>query len=701
MFSYFFIILAFVLIGVAILAKIFVIVFAEHDYWTNEAKQFTKEDVIVAPTRGNIFSADGKLMASSLPEYELYLDFKAGGTKKDSILKAELKTISEGLHRIFPNKSASYFRERIKAGKKAQSRYFKIYPGKASYLDYKEVCKLPIFNLSQNAGGFIPVPDNTRKQPFGSLASRTLGAMYAKVDSARSGLEYTFDEQLRGTPGKVHRQKVRNEYIDFYDIPAVNGCDLVTTLDVEIQDIAEKALRMKLEEIEAELGMAVVMDVKTGDVKAIANLTRGKSGRYYEEQNNAVSNLLEPGSTFKTASMMVALEDGKVTPDTKIDTKNGIVMMGGRPMKDWNWHKGGYGEITATEALMYSSNVGVSLIINEAYGKDKRHKQQFVDGLKRLGITEQLKLQITGSPKPNVKGPEDGKDFQGTTLPWMSIGYETQIPPINILTFYNAIANDGKMMKPRFATALVKGDEVVERFPTEVIREKICSDRTLKQIRMMLREVVANGTGKPAGCKLFETAGKTGTAQLNYGRGERVGHLVSFCGYFPADNPKYSCIVSIKNPHKGYPSGGGMSGAVFARIAERVYARGLRLDYREARDSNSVMIPDVKTGFERETRYLLDKLDIDHEMKRLEDEHEGLCWTTANHQNGQLTLEEKTASDRLVPNVRGMGARDAVFLLEQKGLNVHLEGVGKVKKQSIGPGNVIHKGQTILLTLGN
>ena len=696
MLSYLFIILLFILMGAAIIVQILIIVFLQHDYWEEEASKFTKENLEIVPTRGNIISADGKLMASSLPEYSLFLDFQAGGKEKDSILMANLKPISEGLHKIFPNKSAAYFRDRLKTGRKKRSRYYRIYPGRASYIDYKEVAKLPVFNLSKNKGGFIAVADNKRKKPFGSLAARTLGDMYADKDSARSGLEFTFDEQLKGIPGKKHRQKVRNKWLDIPDIPAVNGCDLITTLDVDIQDITEKALRNKLEEIEAELGMAVVMEVKTGDVKAIANLSRGTDGKYYEWQNNAVSNLLEPGSTFKTASMMVALEDGVVTPTDTFDTQKGIVSMGGRNMKDWNWHKGGYGVITATEALMYSSNIGISLMINKNY---KKNPQRYVDGLKRLGITEQLNLQITGSPKPNIKGPKDGKYFAGTTLPWMSIGYETQIPPINILTFYNAIANDGKMVKPRFATALVRDDEVVDEFPVEVIREEICSERTLKDIRMMLREVVAHGTGKPAGCAQFHTSGKTGTAQLNYGTGGRVGHLVSFCGYFPSENPKYSCIVSIKNPHKGYPSGGGMSGAVFARIAERVFAKDLRLEYILACDSNSILIPDVKAGYLQEAGYVLDELDIDHKVHAASKGNSN--WGTARIEGEEVALEEHLVKENLIPNVRGMGARDAVFLLEQKGLIVRIQGVGKVKKQSIAPGNVIHKGQTILLTMGN
>lgn len=693
---YLFIMIAFAIIGVTVIIRIFVIVFYERDYWKAVANRFVKENIVATPMRGNIFSDEGKLMASSLPEYALYLDFQAGGKKKDSILVANLTTISKGLHKIFPDKSEQYFRNHLQQGRKKRKRYYRIYPGKATYLDYKKVRELPVFNLNKNIGGFIAVADNKRKKPFGSLAARTLGDVYASKDSARSGLEYSFDKQLRGIPGVKHRKKVKNFYLEECDIPAVDGYNIQTTLNVDIQDITEKALRTKLEEIEAELGIAVVMDVKTGDVKAISNLSRNANGQYSEWQNNAVSSLMEPGSTFKTASLMVALEDGKITPETLINTGNGIMPMHGEQMKDHNWRRGGYQVITAQEALMYSSNIGVAHMIDSSY---MHNPQQFVDGLKRIGITEQLDLQITGSPKPNIRGPKDGKYFAGTTLPWMSIGYETQIPPINVLTFYNAIANNGKMVKPRFVTRVFSNDEVVETFPVEVIREEICSQKTLEQIRTMLRLVVEKGTGKPAGCKQFAVAGKTGTAQINYGVSEqRMGHLVSFCGYFPADNPKYSCIVSVKNPHKGYPSGGLISGAVFSRIAERIYARELRLDIEEASDSASVMVPDVLSGYIDETLLVLDELDIDTDYSGSSSSR-SLGYATIKGNNIELT--DRKVIKGLMPNVHGLGARDAVYLLEQCGLYVRLSGVGKVKRQSIPSGNRIRKGQTVHLTLGH
>lgn len=694
---YFFIVLIFGLTGIAILVKAGLIMFAERGYWQEVADRFVRENVPVKPNRGNIISADGKLLASSLPEYTLYIDFMAGGKEKDSLLRAHMKEICNGLHRIFPDKSAAYFRNHLEKGRRKKARYYRIYPGKVSYIDCKEVQKLPVFSLPKNKGGFIAKPDNQRKKPFGSLASRTLGAMYADLkDSAKSGLELSFDKLLKGKTGHSHRQKIMNRYLNMADKPAEDGCDIITTLDVDMQDICEKALRNKLEELEAESGVAILMEVATGDVKAIVNLDRWSDGMYYEMQNHAISDLLEPGSTFKTASIMVALEDGYITPDTEVDTGNGIMDMYGSKMRDHNWYKGGYGVLDVNHILMYSSNIGVSYLIDKYYKNDP---QRFVDGLKRMSLDQQLDLQIPGAAKPNIKGPKE-RYFAKTSLPWMSIGYETQLPPINILTFYNAIANNGTMVCPRFVTAAVKEDEIIEEYPVQVINPKICSDHTLEQIRTILRKVVKDGLAKPAGSKQFATSGKTGTAQISKGKegykSGSVGHLVSFCGYFPSEAPKYSCIVSIKNP-KGVASGGLMAGSVFSRIAERVYAKDLRLDYTQAKDSNSILIPDVKPGNLNEAQIVLDELEIAYTKPELAEKRK--AWGYAETEQESLLLKERSINNRLVPNVHGMGIKDAVFLLEKEGLNVRITGVGKVRKQSLAPGSVAHKGQTITLIL--
>ena len=674
---YSFIILVMVLVGLAIVFKAGIIMFAERQYWKDVADRFVKENVTVRPNRGNIISSDGQLMASSLPEYKIYMDFKAGGELKDSLLMLYLDSICDGLHQIFPDKSKAEFKAHIKKGRAKGSRHYLLYPKRISYIQYKEALRLPVFDMGKYRGGFHEEAFNQRKKPFGSLAMRTLGDMYSDVTlGAKNGLELQYDSILKGREGITHRQKVRNQYLNIVDIPPVDGCDIITTIDVGMQDIAEKALIDQLKEINASVGVAILMEVKTGEVKAIVNMTKGSDGVYREVKNNAVSDMMEPGSTFKTASIMVALEDGYITPDQQVDTKNGVYMMHGSPMKDHNWHRGGYGVIDITKVLMVSSNIGVSRVIDENY---HNQPEKYVEGLYKLGIATPLNLDIPGAAKkPNIRKPTK-QNWSKTALAWMSIGYETQVPPMNTLAFYNAIANNGVMVKPKFVKSIVKDGQVIEEIPTEVLNPAIASPKTIEQIQTILEKVVSEGLGKRAGSKQFKVSGKTGTAQVSQGKGgyktERK-YLVSFCGYFPSDAPKYSCIVAIQKP--GLPaSGGQMAGSVFSEIAERVFAKHLAQDLKEAKDSTAILTPDVKKGNLADANYILDKIEAK-----------------------PVSLgEEKKQDPKRVPNVVGMGAKDAVYLLESAGLKVQLSGIGKVKSQSIPAGNTLQKGKTIQLRL--
>ncbi len=705
---YFFVILIMALVGIAIVVKAGITMFAERQYWQDVADRFVKENVAVKPNRGNIISSDGKLMASSLPEYRIYIDFMSGEkdekrrkkdqARRDSIFKANIDSICIGLHTIFPDKSVAQFKAHLQKGRKAKSRNYLIYPKRISYIQCKEVKRLPVFCLNRYKGGFKELAYNQRKKPFGSLAARTLGDVYADTaQGAKNGIELAFDTILRGKDGLTHRQKVMNKYLNIVDIPPVDGCDLITTIDVDMQDICEKALVDKLKELDAYVGVVVLMEVATGEVKAIVNMSKGRDGEYYEARNNAISDMLEPGSTFKTASIMVALEDGKITPDYTVDTGNGQMPMHGRVMKDWNWRRGGYGKLTVTEILEVSSNVGTSYIIDHFYGSNP---QKFVDGLKRMSIDQPLHLQISGEGKPNIRGPKERSYFSKTALPWMSIGYETQVPPLNILTFYNAIANNGVSVKPKFVKAAVRDGEIIKEYPTEIINPKICSDKTLAQIREILRKVVGEGLAKPAGSTQFHVSGKTGTAQISQGAtGYKSGgtnYLVSFCGYFPSESPKYSMIVSIQKPGPT-ASGGLMAGSVFSKIAERVYAKDLRLPLTNAIDTNSVVIPDVKAGEMRETQQVLEELKIKIQGKISDSRKE--VWGNTHPSPQAVVLESRGVLQNFVPSVIGMGAKDAVYLLESKGLKVHLIGVGKVKNQSIANGTIIKKGQAITLTM--
>lgn len=714
MHRYSFIALLMALVGVLIIVRAAIIMSFERDFWERVANRFHKENLVVKAVRGNIISADGKLMASSLPEYKIYMDFMAAKHKgenasqkkarikaqafKDSMLRVKLDSICMGLHAIFPDKSAEEFRRHILHGRKIESRNYLLYPKRISYIQYKEASKLPLFKLNKNTGGFHYQAFNQRKKPFGSLAARTLGQVYAAKDSAVSGLELSFDSLLKGKNGLRHRQKVMSKYLDFVDVPAIDGCDIVTTIDVGMQDIAEKALTDMLKDIDAKSGVALLMEVKTGDVKAIVNMSRCGDGVYREVNSHAIADMLEPGSVFKTVSLMVALEDGYIKTTDGVDTGNGVMMMHGRPMKDHNWNKGGYHYLTVPEILMYSSNIGVSYLIDKYY---YNNPDKFVDGVYRTGIQQPLHLQLKGEGKPYIRRPKDGK-WSKTALAWMSIGYETQIPPMNVLTFYNAIANQGVMVRPRLVTKAMRGGDVVEEYPVEVINPAICSQKTLKDVQMMLEMVVSKGLAKAAGSEQFLVAGKTGTAQISQGsKGYKSGgtkYLLSFVGYFPADNPQYSCMVAIQK--EGGPASSGWSAKVFSRIAERVYAKNLSDNLNHAADSNSVMIPHVKRGDVREAQRVLRGLDISTQTGNgWNEQADQPVWGTAQMGANSVALREEHFLRDFVPNVIGMGAKDAVYLMESKGLRVRLSGVGRVVSQSIPSGQKVVKGQTIGLHL--
>ena len=695
-------------IGLLILGKALYIATVKRDYWMQVASRLKKDSVDVKPIRGNILSCDGRLMASSLPEYKLYMDFMAGGEKKDSLWTKKVDSICIGLHEIFPEKSAAEFKQHLEQGRKKKSQNWAIWPKRVSYNVYAQVKKLPVFNLPPYKGGFHVQSFNARQRPFGSLAQRTVGDMFGAKDTARCGLELSFDSILRGRMGLISRQKVMNKYLSIVMREPVDGADIVTTIDVNMQDLAERALirELKKEEVNGDVGVAIVMEVKTGAVKAIVNMSKGADGEYHESKNSAVSDLLEPGSVFKTASIMVALDDGVVDTTYTVDTGNGIWEMYGAKMRDHNWHKGGYQVLTLPQTLERSSNIGISRIIDKYYSKNP---EKFVQGIDRLGLRTDLQLPLVGAAAPRIRMPKKNErgqyvNWSKTALPWMSIGYETQIPPISTLTFYNAIANNGVMVRPRFVKSVMKDGEVIREFPTEVIKPSICKEKTLREIQTILEHVVSQGLGKKAGSKLFKVAGKTGTAQISKGTGGyksgRMNYLLSFAGYFPADNPRYSCIVCIQK--SGLPaSGGGMSGVVFHEIAEGIMAQDVKLDITDARDSISILIPDVKNGNLLAADYVLSHLGISSNKWWNGSYANGNpIWGSVGHNGKNVQLAKLPVyNERHVPNVMGMGARDAVYLLESRGVKVRIEGRGKVVSQSLPAGHEIKKGEVCSLKM--
>ena len=694
--------------GLLIIIKVAYIATVKRDYWMDVASRLVRDSVDVKPVRGNILSCDGRLMASSLPEFRMFMDFKAGGDEneqRDSLWEASVDSICMGLHEIFPTKSAAEFKKHLEEGRAKGSRHWPVWRKRVSYNTFSEVKLLPVFRLSANKGGFHYEKFNARQRPFGSLAKRTIGDLFGAKDTAQFGLELAYDSILRGKNGKISRQKVRSEFLDITIQDPVNGADIVTTIDVNIQDLAERSLVDELKLINGNVGVAVVMEVKTGDIKAIVNMTKCADGEYYEIKNSAVSDLLEPGSVFKTASLMVALDDGVVDTTYTVDTGSGIWDMYGAKMRDHNWHRGGYQVLTLPQTLEYSSNIGVSRIIDKYYGKNP---EKFVQGLDRIGIREDLKLPIVGYAPPRIRMPKKNKrgqytNWSKTALPWMSIGYETQVPPISTLTFYNAIANGGTMMRPRFVKAVMKDGQIIKEFPPEVVKQSICKEKTLREITTILEHVVSQGLGKKAGSPSFKVAGKTGTAQISKGlagyKSGTMNYLLSFVGFFPADAPRYSCIVCIQRP--GLPASSGFSALVFHNIAEGIMAQSLKLDVADARDSLSVLVPDVKNGDLAAADYVLKCLGINARKNWNWQQAAGRpVWGTAANSRTGVTLTSTAAQAKnTVPDVTGMGARDAVYALESRGVRVRLQGRGKVKTQSLPPGHKIRKGETCSLGL--
>lgn len=711
------------IIGIAVVGKALYIMAAKRQYWTEVADRLKRDSVIVKPNRGNILSSDGQLMATSIPEYKIYMDFQAAGFETDSLWLDKVDSVCEGLNRIFPSRSAEEFKRILEEGRHKEvinkktgvktigSRWCNIWPRRIDYNTFMKVKSLPFLNMSKNKSGFCWEEFNSRRRPFGTLAQRVIGGLMLASDSAYFGLEMSYDSILRGTPGITGRRKVLNKYMNIPVTLPIDGADIVTTIDVNMQDLAERAVLDELKLIGGEMGVAILMEVETGDVKAIVNMIRTTDDEgnhhYVEAVNSAISYRCEPGSVFKVASFLVALDDEVVDTSYVIHTGCGIEMMHGRPMKDHNWRRGGYGDINVARALEVSSNIGVSHVIDKFYASNPT---KYVKGLYRIGIAEDLQLPLVGYQKPYVRMPDTkttdrSKYWSKTTLPWMSIGYETQIAPINTVTFYNAIANNGKMMRPRFVKKVVKNGETIAEFEPQVIKDRIAKPKALKTMQTILRHVVSQGLGKKAGSKLFQVSGKTGTAQVADQHGSYhsgvTRYWLSFCGYFPSDNPKYTCIVCLKKT--GLPaSGGGMSGVVFHHIAEGVMARHLKMKVDDAHDENSVVIPDVKAGNIAAASQVLSQLGVatnSHWGKP--NGHSTPIWGTANRGGKGVNLTKIAVSNKVVPDVTGMGARDAVYLLESCGLRVKLQGRGKVKRQSFPAGKEALKGSECVLILEN
>jgi len=653
----FFVAFTMLLTAFGILFKLTKIQWVEGNYYQNLAEENTIKSFEVPANQGNIYSTDGNLLAISIPNYTIRFD---AVVSKDNDFDLFLKPLSDSLS-VMLGKPSSFYRNELSKARANKNRYYLI-ARSLSYSDYMRIKSFPLFNLGTYKGGMITEQKTVRQRPIGRIAERTIG--YRRINQDNTfygvGIEAAFGQYINGVDGKVIKQKMAKgqwkPINDSNEIEPKDGCDIVSTIDVYIQDIAHYALLKQLEYFEADHGCVVIMDVQTGEIKAISNLGRQKNKTYAETINYAIWESQEPGSTFKIASLMVLLETKKIDTSKVFDTFNGKMELYGKKVVDSK--KGGYGKISLARGIELSANTVIVQAVQQIF---KDNPSEFVDKLYEIGLNKPLGIPIKGEGKPIIYHPQHDKEYWSKlSLPWMSFGYGLQLTPLQTLTFYNAIANNGEMVKPKFVKEIREQNKTTIKFKKEIINPKICSDKTLKQIQNIMKNVVEKGTGKKMYSPNFSMAGKTGTAQVGYINRDSMYYSSSFVGYFPAEKPKYSCIVVINKPNRqrGY-YGADVSGMVFKAVAQKIF-----------------------TG--SPTR---------NEVRNLN--HSNLFQEQNYDRYNKIINKYKT----IVPNVKGMPGMDAVALLENLNLKVIVSGNGKVKSQSIPPGEKIEKNKIIRLEL--
>lgn len=685
----------------AVIFKMISVQQIKNERWEQIAKNLKDHTVLIEPNRGNICADDGSVLATSVPGYFVRIDLAAEGVKR--VYSAESDSLAFYLSNFFKDASRQEYNRRLNAAYKNGNRGFMLTPRKVDYQELQQIKKFPILRRGRFGGGMITEQENQRVTPLGSLALRTIGDLnkgaYGGVHGniGYTGLEGAYEQYLKGKEGISYRENLSGRWVTRTEIEPQDGMDLITTLNVKLQDITESALLRNLQKHDADWGTAILMEVETGEIKAIANLGR-ENDRYAENYNYALGHAgnYEPGSTFKLISLMAAMEDGLVDTMDIFDTGSGVWKYRGRTIYDSDYRYGGHGEMTVKQIFEKSSNVGVAKIITSVYESNPRN---FVDRIYGFGLNKPLGMEVKGEGKPFFKYPGDS-DWWGTTLAWMSYGYESKMTPLQVLAFYNAVANNGKMVKPRLVKEIRANGVLIKQFKTEVLNPMITTRETIGKGRKLLEGVCENGTGRSLQNPWFKIAGKTGTAQVSTGQsGYQKGmYLASFAGYFPADEPKFSLIITINNPRGGTYYGGSVAGPVFKEIAERVYA--VRNLFEESEDEKSE-IPEVPVLPEVEKGRSENIIRIAHDLKIPNVSGDPkTTLATAKNVNNSLVLNEIEIQEGQVPDVRGMGASDAIFVLENTGLKVKIKGVGKVKTQSIPPGSGFSRGAIVYLTLG-
>ena len=642
----------------------------------------------IEASRGNIFSDDGSLLAISMPLYNVFLDLSV---IDDGLFNQEISNLSRNLSILFKSKTPDEYEKHLRDSRvKKNNKYVKL-RSKVTHNELSSLRSFPILKLGQNKGGLIAEERPNRENPFGILAKRTIGLLR---ESNPIGLERAYNKTLSGVDGLQLKQRIdknfwRNEDSQFNSLPQ-SGNDIVTTINVDMQDVAEGALMNALTHHDADWGTVVLMEVASGHVKAIANL-KNNDGVFDEYYNHAIAEHSEPGSTFKLASVIAGLEDGFYTLLDSVDTEDGTHKFYDKIMRDSR--KGGYGKITIGEALVKSSNVGISKIIDKYY-KDK--PKDFIDRIYKMGLCTPLDLEL---PYPNnllVKRPGEG-GWSGVTLPWMSIGYSLRLSPIHMLTFYNAIANEGVMVKPLFTSQILKDGKLISSNNTEIINPAICSKSSIKAITPYLIDVVDRGTAKKIKNNQYKIAGKTGTSLVGYGQkreDEIKRYRASFVGFFPAQKPKYSCIVVVYNPKENGFYGSDVAAPVFKEISDKIFASDMSIHKSIKTKERIDKLPILSQGTTEDAIQILDRVLVDYESTDSK-------WMVPSNSNSQIKLSTRNVEDDfkkgLMPNLYGMNLMDAVFLLENAGLDVVISGKGHVVSQSIRKGEMISNNQKINL----
>ncbi len=649
------------IIAMAIMVKLCNIQWVEGDHYRALAKERTVKNFVIPANKGNVYSADGSLLATSIPNYDVRFDAVA---PKQEDFRQNVGALADSLS-VLLGRPAGYYYAGLTKARNTKSRYHLIAKG-LSYTQWVRIKSFPLFNKGAFKGGIITEQYTVREHPIGMIAKRTIGYDEIRADGKHyaKGIEGAYKKYLDGKDGRILKQKIAKgqwkPIRDVNEVDPIDGYDIISTIDVYIQDIAHHALLKQLQEYKADHGCVIVMETKTGYVKAIANLGRDKKedSTYYERVNYAVSESHEPGSTYKLADMMALLEDKKVDTSEVYDSKGGDFVIRGRHVRDS--HEGGYGKISLARGFEVSSN---TVLVQAVYNAYKDNPMQFVDHLDDFGLNKKLGLPFEGEGEPFIPH-KGGRNWSAIAHPWMAFGYGVSITPLQTLTYYNAVANNGEMVKPQFVSEIREWNRTIKKYDKQVINPKICSDETLKKLRACLENVVKKGTGRSLYSKNFPMAGKTGTAQANYNRkdGTSKHYVSSFVGYFPANDPKYTCIVVVHEPNtsKNNYYGADVAGPVFKRIAQKIFT--------DAPSTNEVKNLEKKTT-KQEKNY-----------------------------NDYLT-KVQNVKEKTIPDVKGMAGMDAVTLLGNLGVKVKIVGNGKVKKQSLQPGYRFGANDVIILEL--